>query len=168
MEVEYPESQVAVGADGRRWRKCAAAAIFNSSGHLLVGERIKIRGAWNCPQGGMDMCSRAHAGPETVLEAAAREAYEECGLELGKHIAPIAEAAEDTLAVRYEAGGWLRNEGFAGQQLHWALFVCTDPIGDAVPSACTSLEGRDGEAPEFSQVRTWAWARAHGAHAMGV
>ena len=150
--MEYPESQVAVGSDGRRWRKCAAAAIFNSSGAILVGERVKIKGAWNCPQGGMDAVSKKHGGPESVLEAAAREAFEEVGLKIGEAIAPVATMADDD-AVQYEAGGWLKKEGFAGQQLHWALFVCCDPVCDSVPDLCCNLGGLGGEEAEFSEVR---------------
>ena len=113
--MEFPPSQEYSTPDGRRWRKCAGAAIVNSAGHLLVGERIKIAGAWNCPQGGMDASSREHSRPETVLEAAAREAFEEVGLKVGEHIVPIA-AMDDEQAVRYAAGGWLAQEGYAGQQ----------------------------------------------------
>ena len=150
---EYPVAQEATSQDGRRWRKCAAAAIVNSAGHIFVGERCKIPGAWNCPQGGMDAASKEHGGPETVLEAAAREAYEECGLRLGEHITPIAAMETDEQAVRYEAGGWLKGAGFAGQQLHWALFDCCSALGEQLPDAITVLDGLDGEAAEFRCVR---------------
>lgn len=146
--MEFAPSQEAHDADGRRWRKCAGAAVFNSRGQLLVGERIKIRGAWNCPQGGMDAASA-----ETVLEAATREAFEECGLRVGKHIVPLGVMQDDSEAVRYEAGGWLAKEGFAGQQLHWAIYGCCDPVGDTDPSSMVDLGGLGGEAAEFSAVR---------------
>ena len=111
----FAPSREAVDADGRRWRCCAGAAIINSSGQLLVGERIKISGAWNCPQGGMDAVSKS-GNPETALEAASREAFEEVGLRVDTHIVPIA-AMSDDAAVKYEAGGWLKQAGFAGQQV---------------------------------------------------
>eukprot|EP00966_Prymnesium_polylepis_P003398 77942-Prymnesium_polylepis.1 len=59
----------------------------------------------------------------------------------------------DSQAVRYEAGGWLAKAGFAGQQLHWALFACCSVVGDVYPGAITVLDGLDGEAAEFSVVK---------------
>lgn len=146
MSKSYPKSQEAVSEDGRRWRKCAGACIVNSAGHVLVGERLAIPGSWNCPQGGMD------DNGESALDAAAREAFEECGLRLGEHIVALATQA-DHEALRYEAGGWLAKAGFAGQQLHWSLFRCTDAAGDADASAVVNLAGLGGEEPEFSQAR---------------
>lgn len=50
-----------------------AALIFQrSSGHILICERMKTRGAWQFPQGGLD------AG-ETPAQAAMREGLEETG-----------------------------------------------------------------------------------------
>lgn len=146
MTDGHPRSQEAVSEDGRRWRKCAGACIVNSEGHVLVGERLKIAGAWNCPQGGMD------DNGESALDAAAREAFEECGLKLGEHIVAIATQGDDD-AVRYEAGGWLAQAGFAGQQLHWSLFRCVDAEGDRDAMSMAKLEGLGGEAPEFTKVR---------------
>lgn len=152
--VRMPKSQRTI-VGGAKWRKCAAAAIIDSSGRILIGERIKIAGAWNCPQGGMD----AVPVPETVAAAAAREAYEEMGLRAADangesaHMVLAAAQESDEEAVRYEAGGWLANAGFAGQQcarararaceartqtsldrLHWALFFVADARLDANPS----------------------------------
>lgn len=126
---------------------CAGVAVLNSKGHLLVGERLKIPGAWQCPQGGVDE-------GEELLQAAIREAYEEVGLQAGVHMATVEVMSEDA-AVRYEAGGWLRDAGFVGQQLHWVLFRCAHARGDSDASAMLNLSGLGGEAPEFSQVR-WA------------
>ena len=134
------KSVVATDDQGRRWRKCAAAAIVNGVGQILVGERIKIKGSWNTPQGGLE-------DGESALAAATREAEEEVGLVVGKHILPVA-AMDDAAAVRYEAGGWLAKAGFAGQQLHWSLFTTKDPVLDV--QACDLSGG--GEAPEFSRV----------------
>lgn len=50
-----------------------AALIFQrSSGHILICERMKTRGAWQFPQGGIDP-------GETPAEAAMREGGEEVG-----------------------------------------------------------------------------------------
>ena len=177
--MEFAPSRESTDEAGKRWRCCAGAAIVNAAGELLVGERIKIAGAWNCPQGGIDATSAKHGGPESALEAAAREAFEEVGLEVGVHIVPLAVMADDA-AVRYvcseesnspfgvhrpvpmlasrvpqEAGGWLKKEGFAGQQLHWALFGVMDPLVEADVCGMCHLGGHGGEAAEFSQVK-WA------------
>lgn len=107
MLADFAPSREIKGSDGRRWRCCAGAAVVNSQGHLLVAERIKIPGAWICPQGGIDAESKLHTDPETALEAAAREAYEEVGLRVGVHILPIAVMSDDA-AVRY---GWRLAQG---------------------------------------------------------
>ena len=73
--------------------------------------------------------SKVAGNPETALEAASREAFEEVGLRIGVDIVPIA-AMSDDAAVKYEAGGWLKQAGFAGQQLHWVLFTCCNAVGD--------------------------------------
>lgn len=55
------------------WRPCAGAVIFNAHGNILVGERLNYKGAWQCPQGGVDR-------GESLVEAALRETYEEMGI----------------------------------------------------------------------------------------
>jgi len=147
MKRSYPNSRSVIDTDGRKWRMCAGVAILNSAGHILVGERLKIAGAWNCPQGGVDE-------GETVLQAAEREAHEEVGLRTGVQICTVAEMGEEA-GVRYQADGWLKKEGYAGQQLHWVLFRCVHADGDADPSTMVDLSGLGGEPAEFSAVR-WA------------
>ena len=92
---------------------------------------------------------------ESVADAAAREAYEECGLRVGEHLELVA-AMEDADAHRYEAGGWLTEAGFAGQQLHWALFRVVDSAGNDDPARICKLTGLNGEAQEFTAVRYMA------------
>ena len=145
MASGYAPPVVITSSDGRRWRQCAGAAIINSRGELLVGERLKIANAWNCPQGGVD------AG-ESLVGAASREADEEVGLVVGTHIAPIATMGPAG-GVQYEAKGWLRKEGFAGQQIHWTLFRTISAVGDREVGDVADLQGRNGEAAEFKQVR---------------
>lgn len=100
----------------------------------------------------MDAVSKVAGNPETALEAASREAFEEVGLRVGVDIVPIA-AMSDDAAVKYEAGGWLKQAGFAGQQLHWVLFACCNAVGDVDAAAMCDLGGHGGEAAEFSAVR---------------
>ncbi|HEX4084898.1 MAG TPA: NUDIX domain-containing protein, partial [Chthoniobacteraceae bacterium] len=53
-----------------RYRRNVAAILRNSSGKLLIGERVDREGAWQFPQGGVD-------GAETLEQALARELWEE-------------------------------------------------------------------------------------------
>ena len=72
---EYNPEKTAI-VDGKKYRKCACAIVFNDSGsHVLVGERAGKSGSWNLPQGGMEP-------KETTAEAATRELYEETGISL--------------------------------------------------------------------------------------
>lgn len=150
----FAPSQEAIDpATGAKYRKCAAAAVIDSSGRMLIGERIQIPGAWNAPQGGMDA-----ENSESAAAAAAREAFEEVGItSTGEQAQVVLVASQESNedAVRYEAGGWLTKAGFAGQQLHWALFYTSDAKLDAEPSRICELGGLGGGAPEFSQVK-WA------------
>lgn len=151
---QHPVSQSVTDDDGLKWRLCAGAAVFNSKNELLIGERIGKPGSWQTPQGGVD----GGAKSETVTEAAIRELYEEVGLENGKHV--ILEKMESCDAVdikcRYKTegtGSWLEIEGYAGQELNWIIFRCTDPDLERDPSMVCKLSGLNGEKPEFSAVR---------------
>lgn len=147
----FAPSQEAVDPEtGERYRKCAAAAVLDSSGRLLVGERLRQPGSWNAPQGGMNA-----EGMESVAEAASRELFEETGLTVEAHVVPVAAQESDEGAERYRAGGWLAEAGLSGQQLHWALFFAADARLDADAARACRLHGLGGEAPEFSQVK-WA------------
>lgn len=55
------------------YRPNVAALVLNRRGKLLVCERIGQKGAWQFPQGGVDM-------GEKMLKALAREVKEEIGL----------------------------------------------------------------------------------------
>lgn len=54
------------------YRPCVGITMFNSVGHVFVGERIDSPGAWQMPQGGIDE-------GEDILTAAFRELKEEVG-----------------------------------------------------------------------------------------
>lgn len=55
------------------YRPNVAALMLNRKGKLLICERIKGKGAWQFPQGGVDM-------GEKMIKALAREVQEEIGL----------------------------------------------------------------------------------------
>jgi putative (di)nucleoside polyphosphate hydrolase len=57
-----------------QFRPNVAALMVRSEGQLLICERLKFRGAWQFPQGGVDP-------GETLVEALWREVREEVGLE---------------------------------------------------------------------------------------
>ena len=158
----FAPSRFVVDSDNhQKYRLCAAAAVLNSQGELLVGERTSIQNAWQAPQGGVD-ANAADGQPETIQEAASRELYEEMGLQVGKHVVLLGGSDDETeewqtRGLRYETSGtsnWLTKAGFVGQQLHWVFFQCVDGRGDADPRIMCDLAGQNGEAPEFTQV---AW-----------
>lgn len=120
---------------------------------------------------------------ESIAEASSRELYKEMGLKVDTHVMIVgnnnvkintkrkqfAKTATTTLlspvtpvAVRYRTptSCWLSKAGFAGQELHWTIFRCTDARGDADPTimcklleSCSNNNNADDEA-EFSNV---AW-----------
>jgi len=145
MPGEHRRFQEYLTPDGKRWRMCAGVCIINSQGHVLVGERIQNPGDWSCPQGGLD------DNGESLLAAASRKAYEECGLRLGQHMV-VAATQGSREAVRYDVGDWLESNGWAGRTMQWVLLRCLDPEGDRDAMAMVDLGGQDGE-PEFSQMR---------------
>ena len=63
--------------NGKRYRKCACAIVFNDSGsQVLVGERAGKRVGLGLPPGGME------PKETTAREAYLRELYEETGISL--------------------------------------------------------------------------------------
>ena len=148
----HKPSQFVVDDHGLKWRLCAGAAVFNSKNELLIGERIGNPGAWQWPQGGVDGGSKS----ETVTEAAIRELYEEVGLEVDNHV--MVKEVKDAIKCRYSTkgtGSWMEEEGFAGQELNWIVFRCTDVNLECDPASVCRLTGLNGESAEFSAVR-WA------------
>tara|TARA_B100001142_G_scaffold193630_1_gene192551 strand:+ start:932 stop:1825 length:894 start_codon:yes stop_codon:yes gene_type:complete len=146
---EYNPEKTAI-VDGKKYRKCACAIVFNDSGsHVLVGERAGKSGSWNLPQGGMEP-------KETTAEAATRELYEETGISLDssknkKNIqVELLSVLENDDAYAYSAGGWLEKKGLAGQRLEFAVFRCKT---SADPMEFVNLEGLDGEPAEFTQMK---------------
>jgi hypothetical protein len=53
-ERVYPE-ECRVEMNGKQYRRCAAALVFNKNGDVLVGERSDRPGSWGMPQGGIEV-----------------------------------------------------------------------------------------------------------------
>jgi len=127
--------------------------VFNSKNELLIGERIGKPGSWQTPQGGVDGGSKL----ESVTDAAIRELYEEVGLRDGKHVLLEKMDREvSPIKCQYKTegtGSWLEKEGFAGQELNWVIFRCSDSDLERNPSLVCKLSVLNGEKPEFSAVR---------------
>lgn len=169
IKKEYAPSQVVIDeGNNKKWRLCAGVAVLNSRNQLLVAERKGRAGNWQCPQGGVDDAwtpqnSSDDSRPkpkETIVEAATREMYEETGLSVNHHAMldatfPTPDISTST-GFRYSTEGtdnWLTRQGFAGQELHWVVFRCTDGRGDHDPNAMCDLSGKGGESAEFTKVQ---------------
>mmetsp|Transcript_7418 Transcript_7418/g.24640 ORF Transcript_7418/g.24640 Transcript_7418/m.24640 type:complete len:178 (+) Transcript_7418:6-539(+) len=136
----------AVRCGGKLYRQCAVAVVFNPAKQVLIGERKGKPGNWQFAQGGVDL-------GESPVDAAKRELFEEMGLEANKGGLEFVAALEPDEQTAYDVDfGWLKEEGFAGQQLAFSLFYLPE-TGD--PSRLCSLEGLGGEPAEFTAVR-WA------------
>lgn len=100
----------------QHFRPCAGAIVFNSSGLVLVGNRIDVtEEAWQFPQGGIEK-------GETPLIAAERELFEETSVQ---SVCPI---YTDANPRRYEFPLQIK-ERFAqkgiscdGQDIYFTLF----------------------------------------------
>ena len=86
------------------FRPNAAALLVRPDGRVLIGERMKVRNAWQFPQGGIDK-------GETPLEAVLREVEEEVGIS-PKHYDVIGERGG--YAYRYPEGSKKKNR-YVGQ-----------------------------------------------------
>ena len=124
------------------WRLGVGIILINKKNKIFMGERIDNRGAWQMPQGGVNVAIN-----ESLDNAAKRELYEETGVKSAK----IINKSEgwyyyylpETLQTKLWGGKFL------GQKQKWFLF---------------SFEGTDEEInlqtdkkPEFNN---WQWVRA--------
>ena len=65
----------------RGWRIGVGIVLLNRSGNIFMGERIDNVGAWQMPQGGVNVSSN-----EELIAAAKRELYEETGIKSVKFL----------------------------------------------------------------------------------
>lgn len=119
------------------YRPCAGVVLFNKQGKVFVGERIDTPGAWQMPQGGIELGEDLHV-------AALRELKEEIGTNKAElirvHPETIKYDLPEELALKHWGGK------YRGQEQFWIAMRFTGEDSDI------ALDADDH--PEFS---AWQW-----------
>ena len=126
------------------WRLGVGIVLINQENKIFMGERIDNKGAWQMPQGGVNITIN-----ENLEVAAKRELYEETGVRTAK----IINQSEGW--YYYNLPEYLRNKlwrgKFLGQKQKWFLF---------------GFEGTDEEinlqADKKPEFNNWKWESPHG------
>tara|TARA_B100000524_G_C23339598_1_gene257908 strand:+ start:16 stop:495 length:480 start_codon:yes stop_codon:yes gene_type:complete len=123
----------------RGWRLGVGIMLINKENKIFMGERIDNKGAWQMPQGGVNVSIK-----ENLNIAAKRELYEETGVKTAKIINQSEGWYYYYLPKNLKSKLW--GGKFLGQKQKWFLF---------------SFEGTDEEInlradkkPEFNK---WKW-----------
>ena len=121
------------------WRLGVGIILINQDNKIFMGERIDNKGAWQMPQGGVNVAIN-----ESLDNAAKRELYEETGVKTAKIINRSEGWYYYYLPENLQTRLW--GGKFLGQKQKWFLF---------------SFEGTDKEVnlqvdkkPEFNN---WQW-----------
>ena len=121
------------------WRLGVGIILINQDNKIFMGERIDNKGAWQMPQGGVNVGTN-----ESLDNAAKRELYEETGVKTAKIINQSEGWYYYYLPENLQTRLW--GGKFLGQKQKWFLF---------------SFEGTDEEVnlqvdkkPEFNN---WQW-----------
>ena len=121
------------------WRLGVGIILINQDNKIFMGERIDNKGAWQMPQGGVNVAIN-----ESLDNAAKRELYEETGVKTAKIINQSEGWYYYYLPENLQTRLW--GGKFLGQKQKWFLF---------------SFEGTDEEVnlqvdkkPEFNN---WQW-----------
>ncbi|MEM7199078.1 MAG: RNA pyrophosphohydrolase [Planctomycetota bacterium] len=126
------------GTTGVTFRAGVGVVVINRAGLVLALERSDVPGAWQLPQGGLEV-------GETPADAALRELHEETGI-AASEVEPIAEL-EEWLA--YELPLSLRRPHVGrGQVQRWFLLRWTGADGEIDLAAASDQE-----------FRAWRWMR---------
>jgi putative (di)nucleoside polyphosphate hydrolase len=137
-------------ADTKPYRPNVGIALFNASGHVLIGRRFRDDGPeiilpgleWQMPQGGID-------ANENPREAVMRELWEETGV---THADYLGETEWLTYEFPpFDGPSSHRLAKFRGQRQKWFALRFTGPDTEIDP-----LTPRNGQPPEFDQ---WRWER---------
>lgn len=97
-------------ANHLRYKDNVAAILRRRNGEILVCERLKERGAWQFPQGGVEP-------GETLEQALRREVLEEIGVEATQYRVVSCKGP-----YRYLFGDGKTKKGFHGKEQHY--FLC--------------------------------------------
>ena len=123
------------------WRLGVGIILINQENKIFMGERIDNKGAWQMPQGGVNVAIN-----ESLDNAAKRELYEETGVRTAKIINQSKGWYYYYLPKNLQTRLW--GGKFLGQKQKWFLF---------------SFDGKDKEVnlhadkkPEFNN---WKWVR---------
>ena len=123
------------------WRLGVGIILINQDNKIFMGERIDNKGAWQMPQGGVNVAIN-----ESLDNAAKRELYEETGVRTAKIINQSKGWYYYYLPKNLQTRLW--GGKFLGQKQKWFLF---------------SFDGKDKEVnlhadkkPEFNN---WKWVR---------
>ena len=126
------------------WRLGVGIVLINRQNKIFMGERIDNKGAWQMPQGGVNITIN-----ENLDIAAKRELYEETGVKTAKIINQSEGWYYYYLPKNLQTRLW--GGKFLGQKQKWFLF---------------GFEGTDEEInlqvdkkPEFNN---WKWESPHG------
>jgi putative (di)nucleoside polyphosphate hydrolase len=133
---------------GKSYRPNVGVALFNASGHVLIGRRFRDDGPeiilpgleWQMPQGGID----AHENPR---DAVMRELWEETGVSSAAYLGET-----DWLTYDFPPFEGLQSHRlakFRGQRQKWFALRFTGDGAEIDP-----LTPRNGQPPEFDQ---WRW-----------
>jgi putative (di)nucleoside polyphosphate hydrolase len=135
--------------DQRPYRPNVGIALFNASGHVLIGHRFRDDGPeivlpgldWQMPQGGID-------SGEDPREAVMRELWEETGVVSASYLGET-----DWLTYDFPqfSDSSHRLARFRGQRQKWFALRFTGQDAEVDP-----LIERNGQPPEFDR---WRWER---------
>ena len=99
----------------RGWRLGVGIVLFNKKKNIFMGERIDNKGAWQIPQGGVNLSKN-----ECLLSAAKRELFEETGISSIKYICESKEWHYYYLPNYLSKKLWRGK--FIGQKQKWFAF----------------------------------------------
>ena len=121
------------------WRLGVGIILMNQENKIFMGERIDNKGAWQMPQGGVNVAIN-----ESLDDAAKRELYEETGVKTAKIINQSESWYYYYLPKSLQTRLW--GGKFLGQKQSWFLF---------------SFEGTDEEinlqADKKPEFNNWKW-----------
>jgi putative (di)nucleoside polyphosphate hydrolase len=134
--------------DDKPYRPNVGVALFNASGHVLIGRRFRDDGPeiilpgleWQMPQGGIDM----HENPR---DAVTRELWEETGVVSAAYLGETDWLTYDF--PPFDGPQSHRLAKFRGQRQKWFALRFTGHDHEVDP-----LTPRNGQPPEFDQ---WRW-----------